>query len=239
MTQKYTSRHFASRLKHFLQCTMRALGGVATTELAVRWNTSLTRRAMRFINSIQLSDDELAAITAAICARTPCNLLVFGAGHDTRYWTSVVGGGSCVILEDNSEWLESVKRRNPLATVVKVEYGTLLRDAALLVDAPDRLAMQLPEGLRQMKWDVILVDAPAGYAADLPGRMQSIYEASRLIAERGVVFVHDCDRLVEVTYSRRYLSHGTELRISHRLLQYSFCCRKHFAGLPVLEFSGD
>jgi hypothetical protein len=35
--------------------------------------------------------------------------------------------------------------------------------------------------------------------------MKSIYTASQLVAEGGSVFVHDCDRIVESTYARRFL----------------------------------
>jgi hypothetical protein len=60
---------------------------------------------------------------------------------------------------------------------------------------------------------VIVVDAPAGYAnhfeltgREAPGRMKSIYMASKLVNKGGFVFVHDCDREVERRYATEYLS---------------------------------
>jgi hypothetical protein len=35
--------------------------------------------------------------------------------------------------------------------------------------------------------------------------MSSIYEASRLVKEKGYVFVHDAERIVEKTYSQHFL----------------------------------
>ena len=65
--------------------------------------------------------------------------------------------------------------------------------------------MRLPEQVTQSRWDVILVDGPAGYTDENPGRMQSIYTASKLIKKGGYVFVHDCHRKVEQVYSDKYL----------------------------------
>jgi 23S rRNA G2069 N7-methylase RlmK/C1962 C5-methylase RlmI len=62
------------------------------------------------------------------------------------------------------------------------------------------------------RWDVIVIDGPAGHdnhekytGREAPGRMKSIYMASKLVAPGGFVFVHDCDRLVEQQYAARYL----------------------------------
>jgi len=62
-----------------------------------------------------------------------------------------------------------------------------------------------------------VVDGPAGYdnceeytGREAPGRMKSIYMASKLVAQGGAVFVHDCERLAEQQYAERYLG-------SHRL----------------------
>jgi hypothetical protein len=38
-----------------------------------------------------------------------------------------------------------------------------------------------------------------------PGRMKSIYTASRLVAAGGHVFVHDCERPAEQAFAARYL----------------------------------
>jgi glucuronoxylan 4-O-methyltransferase len=65
--------------------------------------------------------------------------------------------------------------------------------------------MDLPVELGSRRWDVILVDGPAGYDDTQPGRMKSIYAASRLVAAGGRVFVHDCDRPAERAFTSRYL----------------------------------
>jgi glucuronoxylan 4-O-methyltransferase len=65
--------------------------------------------------------------------------------------------------------------------------------------------MKLPNTIEALGWDVILVDAPAGYTDSKPGRMKSIFLAKRLAASPGDVFVHDCEREVERVYCDRFL----------------------------------
>ena len=74
-----------------------------------------------------------------------------------------------------------------------------------MLDTPALLESDIPDKLSAEKWDIILVDAPAGYAEETPGRMKSIYMASQLIKSGGDVFVHDCNREVEDVYSLHFL----------------------------------
>jgi hypothetical protein len=75
------------------------------------------------------------------------------------------------------------------------------------INKPERLEMNLPPEISGDKWDVILVDGPCGHGfrRDFPGRMSSIYMASRLVARGGYVLVHDAERKVEDAYSKEYL----------------------------------
>ena len=68
--------------------------------------------------------------------------------------------------------------------------------------------MDLPAIIRETKWDCIFIDAPMGMSdkPQVPGRMQSIFEASVLADEDTDVFVHDCDRYVENVYSKTMFS---------------------------------
>jgi glucuronoxylan 4-O-methyltransferase len=67
--------------------------------------------------------------------------------------------------------------------------------------------MELPDEVGSREWDIILVDGPRGWRDDQPGRMKSIFAASRLIGRPGDVFVHDCERAVENVYSNKFLGH--------------------------------
>jgi len=160
---------------------------------------------MRRLNGIQLSARELAAVSWAVRRRKCCAFLVFGLGNDSRFWRKLNRKGTTVFLEDDEQWLRNSSARDPKLRALQVAYGTQRSQWRELLEARDLLDMPLPVEVESRSWDVILVDAPAGWREDQPGRMQSIFLASRLVSEGGDVFVHDCDRTVERTYCDRYL----------------------------------
>jgi uncharacterized protein (TIGR01627 family) len=160
----------------------------------------------RINKNIQLSPEQLISIIDTL--KPPCNLLVFGVGNDSSLWIKANKDGNTVFIENNIDWLNKVKRINPELKSVLVEYKTVLSKWKDIIDKPKELEMDFNSDdydIRKTKWDVIIVDAPMGYEEAHPGRMQSIYEASRIIKDGGHVFVHDCNRKVEGVYTTKFL----------------------------------
>jgi uncharacterized protein (TIGR01627 family) len=175
---------------------------------------------------VQLRPEEIRPIVEAIRSRSSCSLLVFGCGNDSVFWETVNEGGTTVFLEDDPGWAEKIGSRLQQAQVHEVRYDTALEQWESLLHRPDLLELDLPPEIEAKRFDVILVDGPAGHdghleltGRDAPGRMQSIYMASKLVGPDGFVFVHDCDRVVEQRYATEYL--GAErlfLRVEGRAL---------------------
>lgn len=174
-------------------------------EICVRRVSPRLLGVIRWAADIQLSVDELKLAIAAIVQKRPCRLLVFGLGNDTPLWMRVNRGGTTVFIEDDAGWFRSVLARHPRAKAHLVSYRTQRAEWRGLLDSAERLAMPLPEEVEGNRWDVILVDAPAGYEDSSPGRMMSIALARRLASDGADIFVHDCDRLVEQEYCDRLL----------------------------------
>jgi uncharacterized protein (TIGR01627 family) len=160
------------------------------------------------LDGVQLRVDELRPVVQAIRAKPGGGLLVFGCGNDSPFWESLNAGGVTAFVEDDAEWAAVARARLRSATVFVTKYGTTRRQWRTMLARPATLVMTLPDEIRSRRWDVILVDGPAGYDDDRPGRMKSIYEASRLVARGGKVFVHDSERPVEAAYAARYLRGG-------------------------------
>lgn len=165
------------------------------------------------IGDVQLQIEELRPIVEAIRSKPACSLLVFGCGNDSTLWEQINEDGTTVFLEDDPKWAADVASRLDRSSVHLVEYGTVLTEWESLLHAPDQLTLDLPAEVAAQNFDVIVVDAPAGYAnhfeltgREAPGRMKSIYMASKLVNKGGFVFVHDCDREVERRYATEYLS---------------------------------
>ena len=158
-----------------------------------------------------MTEEEYGAIADELQARGPCSLLVFGLGKDSSLWIDVNKSGRTVFLEHDWRWVERARKESADIDALVVEYHTRLADIEHLKIKPMiDLAMKLPGCVRTLQWDVILVDAPPGDGPQRPGRMQSIYEASRLAAPDACVFVHDVLRPAEKWFSNRLLGKPVE-----------------------------
>ena len=131
--------------------------------------------------------------------------MIFGLGNDSLFWRRLNKGGVTVFLEDDRDWHQKVIRRSKDLTVFMVNYDTKITDWRMFLEAPSLLHMPLPDPVEKERWDVILVDGPAGWNDQTPGRMKSIFLSSRLAADSGDVFVHDCNREVENAYCNVFL----------------------------------
>lgn len=211
--------HAVFQQSNALRSLRNALLGNLSVVLCGYWPVQPILRTMRRVNGIQLSAPELRTIALTVRRKAPCRFLIFGFGNDAPFWMRLNRRGTTVFLEDDEEWLRQSVRRNPEATVHYVAYETLRPQWRVLLDAPDSLVMKLPEMVEGTRWDVILVDAPTGWSDATPGRMKSIYLASRLVATDGDVFVHDCDREVERAYCDRFL-HADNLVAEIKLLRH-------------------
>lgn len=83
----------------------------------------------------------------------------------------------------------------------------------------------LPSEVYEMKWDLIMVDAPTGYYEEAPGRMTAIYTAGMMARNREDgethVFVHDVNRVVEDKFSIEYLCDGYMTKQVGRLRHFT------------------
>jgi glucuronoxylan 4-O-methyltransferase len=152
---------------------------------------------------IQMETKELCVITDAI--RPPVNFLVFGLGNDSIFWHEVNKNGRTVFVEDDVVWFDSITKKYPHLESYLVSYGTKAKEWKDLINHPEKLGLALPSSVTKTQWDVILVDGPAGYTSETPGRMKSIYEASRLVKNGGIIFIHDSERDIERSYGEKYL----------------------------------
>ncbi|MFA5389081.1 MAG: hypothetical protein WC312_04930 [Candidatus Omnitrophota bacterium] len=152
---------------------------------------------------------QIVFILRALKGKFPCNMLVFGLGWDALMWLELNRDGHTVFLEDDPEWMKKIMGLRPGIQAHRVIYPTKISDWDIFLDRPEKLQVDLPDCVNKTAWDVILVDGPCGCYAGIgkepPGRMCSIYLASKLIRDGGDIFVDDCERIVEGRYADRYL----------------------------------
>jgi len=155
------------------------------------------------INSDNCTLEEYLYIGHLIHASSPGNVLVFGTGYDSTYWIHLNDGGKTYFFEDNPQWITFTMNECPNANVITVNYSTQRKHWRRLIRQPEKLWMNLPDFIVRMNWDLIFVDAPRGSNRGTPGRMQSIYSASRLNYKH--ILVHDCNRTVERVYFKKFI----------------------------------
>jgi uncharacterized protein (TIGR01627 family) len=200
--------------------------------LASRLLTPRFLNLMKAANSIVLDPHEIKAIATTVKEKAPCRFLIFGAGNDSLFWAMLNRRGTTVFLEDNRSWFEKIAREHPDLDIGIVNYATELRQWKSLLESPQALYMSLPERIVHKEWDVILVDGPAGWNDEDPGRMKSIYMASRLVAPDGHVFVHDCNRQIEQVYCDRFLGKDNLVAEISLLRHYRL---RHGSAYPSMQ----
>jgi uncharacterized protein (TIGR01627 family) len=174
-------------------------------ELSSLWPSHYNILVMRRLNEIQLSVEQLKYISMAIKRKAPCKLLIFGLGNDSVFWFKLNRRGATIFLEDDKDWLQRITKRSKGLTAFLVNYNTQRSEWVTLLKSPALSEMDLPNEVTTEDWDVIIVDGPASWNDQTPGRMKSIYLSSRLIKKSGDVFVHDCERPIEYVYSNKFL----------------------------------
>jgi hypothetical protein len=168
---------------------------------------SVVRKLLGQFEGVQLKPSEMIKIFHAIDQFDKCNMLVFGLGNDSPFWCRANSNGRTVFLEDFQPWFDKITAMHPEIEAYPVTYHCNITQWRELMAQPEKMELKLPEEIPLHHWDVILVDGPRGhkYSEEIPGRMSSIYNASRLVGKNGYVFVHDAQRIVENTYSRHFL----------------------------------
>ena len=184
--------------------------------------TDLMIGFMRRVNQIQLSVAEIKLIMLTIRQKPTCGLLVFGVGNDSLLWVNVNKLGSTLFVEDNIEWSNKVKRRDGISEIKLVDYKTQRTQWMQFIEYPEKLDLESFESIVAMDWDVVLVDAPAGWNDSTPGRMKSIYLSSILAKPSVDVFVHDCNREIEQKYCDTFLGSENLKSEIDKLRHYHF-----------------
>lgn len=126
-----------------------------------------------------MGENQYRYIAERLIADADANLLVFGLGHDAFLWSHCVQG-RVAYVEDNSTYLTTAPAES---RVILYRYDS---QVGKWVDVP------APPSLISSSWSYVLVDGPAGFGPNSPGRQIPITWAGQLATRH--VFVHDYER---------------------------------------------
>ncbi|KAL4226316.1 hypothetical protein ACF0H5_014299 [Mactra antiquata] len=152
------------------------------------------------------------------------NLLVWGLGNDSPFWHDSTDGKVAFIEESGTPWFAKITSKYPFLNALEVKYSTHLVQSLERYSHYRSLwhelnvSDQLPASVKDTAWDVIIVDAPAGFKPGNAGRYQSIF-TSAFLAEVGThIFVDDYERKVEYEMSNQIL--GTPVEVTRRPMTF-------------------
>lgn len=200
----------------------------------------------------QQTPKEISVTAKVLEKKCPCNFLVFGLGHDSLMWSTLNYGGRTIFLEEDEAWITQIKRRFPMLESYHVTYDSKVHQADNLMEVgkgPEctavsdpkysmcQLALKgLPNEVHEIKWDLIMVDAPTGYYEEAPGRMTAIYTAGMMARNRQEgetdVFVHDVNREVEDKFSKAFLCEGYMKKQEGRLRHFTIPSQRDALDRP-------
>jgi hypothetical protein len=159
--------------------------------------TELLRAYTPIVNNHGHITPEQCRYIFSLVAEEPANLLIFGCGIDSEFWVRSNAGGRTMFVEDIPAWVEVGRKAG--GEVCRVRYHSIYNIPMKVVVTPVGA-----EGLMDIPWKLVLVDAPTGFAH---GREQSIYMAAQLRERWGAtVFVHDYEREWERTCCDKFLN---------------------------------
>ena len=173
-----------------------------------------TKRAILdqyFDAEIQLDPSVVSDVLDDILAHSG-RVLIFGLGYDSKMWYQAAGGNRITFIENDPEYVALNGDLNRSSIVLfdydSIDVGTsfgMLEEKTIQYSLP-------PSVLAGAPYDVILIDGPPGYRAELPGRYLPIFWSSRSLSHPGtLVYVDDVDRKLEADAVHRYLMPAASL----------------------------
>lgn len=141
-----------------------------------------------------------------------CNdLLVFGAGNDSKLWSDL--STRTAVLEHDSEWINKISKKFEHVddlNFYQITYNKFKSQQecveAIEYDIEHKLKSETTfADLHKVRWNAIIVDGPTGW--NMSGdfyRAGSIRLASLLAFEPCHVFVHDVNRHIEKLACDKY-----------------------------------
>jgi len=149
------------------------------------------------INS--LSSNDSIFINYLVNKNKNCNFLLFGDIDLYENIKTINNLGNIVLITD------SKKDFNNNPCIIHVDYNTKCKDWDKLLHDTEKLNLNLPDIVKNINWDIIFIAGPKGYDRKCPGRMKSIYNASRFIGRGTNVIILDSHRKIEKIYTEIYI----------------------------------
>lgn len=160
-------------------------------------------------NSIQI---HISVINDIIdeCFNKNLKILVFGLGYDSLLWHNITNNNTWFV-EDNQTYID-LNKDIPQSNIIKYNYKNINKKSITVEDSfniSDEIihSYKIPEKLLQLApFDIIIIDGPAGYSGNRPGRLLPIYWSKYYLTKSGsIIYIDDSNRKLEKHCINKYL----------------------------------
>ena len=159
-------------------------------------------------NSIDgLSKNDSLFINFIVRKYSRCNFLFFGNIDMFKNIKKINKLGTTILIGDSKENIEF----NNL-DLFSIDYNSQRKDWDELLHNKEKLLLNLPKNILDIKWDIIFLAGPKGYSEKCTGRMKSIFTASKLINKNTNIVILDIHRKIEKLYSEVYIESQFEFK---------------------------
>jgi len=155
---------------------------------------------------VQMDDAVLKRIFEHIyLMEKKANILVFGLGFDSILYQTANEKGQTYFIEDDQFFINI---NNNIKNKVLFEYKTSIKDSMNYTEE-DLKKYTEPPLIRQIEWDLIIIDGPCGYQEHHPGRSLPIYWSS--LCKKATIYIDDSAREVENKFIKMFFSNTAKI----------------------------
>lgn len=157
-----------------------------------------------YSNSIQIHFSVINDIIEE-CFNKNLKMLVFGLGYDSELWYNATNNNT-FFVENNQTYID-LNKNIPKNHIIKYDYKNITVKDSFDMSDEKLNAYNIPKELLDLApFDIIIIDGPAGYSDNRPGRLLPIYWSKNYLSKPGSIFyVDDSRRSLEAHCINRFL----------------------------------
>jgi len=154
-------------------------------------------------NSIQIHLNVINDIIDQ-CFNKNLKILVFGLGYDSDLWYNLTNNNT-FFIENNQSYID-LNKHIPESNIIKYNYKITV-EKSFNMPIEEIESYTIPDELLQLApFDLIIIDGPAGYSDNRPGRLLPIYWSKQYLSKNGtIIYVDDSKRNLESHCIKRFL----------------------------------
>jgi hypothetical protein len=157
---------------------------------------------MEYYNkNIQLDKNVIIDIISEY--KSDYKMLIFGLGYDSKLWYNLTNNNT-YFIEDNQKWIDfnkDIDNKNKIKyKYLNLNFKEIAHNKKIENYINNILKnLEVNDDLINLgKFDIILIDGPAGYSKEYPGRIIPCYLSKKYFSKKNtLIYIDDSKRIIE------------------------------------------